>query len=99
MRSTRRTLHADSLEKEVGEVVEHHDCNQKHGNTVQHCHVWGCDRVVANDEASYQYLVESIRRFPDQETFAGMVQDAGFMGVSFENLSGGIVAIHTGFRL
>ncbi|KAK9813099.1 hypothetical protein WJX72_009000 [[Myrmecia] bisecta] len=56
-------------------------------------------RVVANDEASYQYLVESIRRFPDQDTFAGMVEDAGLQQVEYENLSGGIVAIHSGFKL
>eukprot|EP00884_Botryococcus_braunii_P007793 jgi/Botrbrau1/17014/Bobra.49_2s0072.2 len=56
-------------------------------------------RWVANDEASYKYLVESIRRFPDQETFADMIRDAGFSAVSYENLSGGIVAIHMGLRL
>ena len=54
---------------------------------------------MANDEASYQYLVESIRRFPEQETFAGMLEDAGFESVSYENLTGGIVAIHSGFKL
>lgn len=54
---------------------------------------------VANDEASYQYLVESIRRFPEQETFAGMLEYAGFESVSYENLTGGIVAIHSGFKL
>lgn len=59
---------------------------------------WGI-RFVANDEASYQYLVESIRRFPDQDTFARMIEDAGFSAVGFENLSGGIVAIHNGFQL
>ena len=56
-------------------------------------------RLVARDEASYQYLVESIRRFPDQEAFAGMLEDAGLDSVSFENLTGGIVAIHSGFKL
>ena len=55
--------------------------------------------MVANDEASYRYLVESIRRFPDQETFAGMVADAGFSGVGYENLTGGVVAIHRGMKL
>jgi ubiquinone/menaquinone biosynthesis C-methylase UbiE len=55
--------------------------------------------LVANDEASYLYLVESIRRFPDQGTFADMIEDAGFSGVAYENLSGGIVAIHSGFQL
>ena len=56
-------------------------------------------RVVANDEASYQYLVESIRRFPDQEAFAQLIRSAGFSAVSFENLSGGICAVHSGFKL
>ncbi|EIE23920.1 putative ubiquinone/menaquinone biosynthesis methyltransferase [Coccomyxa subellipsoidea C-169] len=56
-------------------------------------------RVVANDEASYQYLVESIRRFPDQKTFASLIREAQFSGVSYENLSGGICAIHSGFKI
>ncbi len=54
---------------------------------------------VAKDRESYQYLVESIRRFPDQETFRIMMEDAGFGRVDVHNLSGGIVAIHRGFRL
>jgi ubiquinone/menaquinone biosynthesis C-methylase UbiE len=54
---------------------------------------------VAKDEASYQYLVESIRRFPDQESFAGLIRGTAFSGVSYENLSGGICAIHSGFKL
>lgn len=55
--------------------------------------------LVASDRASYQYLVESIRQFPDQETFATMIQDAGFRCVSHTNLTGGVVAVHSGFRL
>jgi demethylmenaquinone methyltransferase/2-methoxy-6-polyprenyl-1,4-benzoquinol methylase len=55
--------------------------------------------IVAKDRDSYQYLVESIRRFPDQETFRMMMEDAGFARVDVHNLSGGIVAIHRGFRL
>lgn len=55
--------------------------------------------LVAGDAGSYQYLVESIRKFPDQETFAGMIEDAGFRAVTYENLTGGIVAIHSGFKL
>jgi ubiquinone/menaquinone biosynthesis C-methylase UbiE len=55
-------------------------------------------RVVANDEGSYQYLVESIRRFPDQETFLGMMVEAGFRQVGYENLTAGVVAIHSGFK-
>ncbi|KAH6556271.1 hypothetical protein KP509_1Z192600 [Ceratopteris richardii] len=55
--------------------------------------------VVANDKDSYQYLVESIRRFPKQEDFAQMIQQAGFQKVEYENLVGGVVAIHSGFKL
>ena len=56
-------------------------------------------QAVAKDRASYQYLVESIRRFPDQETFAGMVRAAGFEQVRFRNLSMGIAALHSGWKL
>ena len=56
-------------------------------------------RRVAHDEASYRYLAESIRTFPDQETLAGMLRDAGFARVAVRNLSGGIAAIHSGWRL
>uniref|UniRef100_A0A7S0VRP3 2-methoxy-6-polyprenyl-1,4-benzoquinol methylase, mitochondrial n=1 Tax=Polytomella parva TaxID=51329 RepID=A0A7S0VRP3_9CHLO len=55
--------------------------------------------LVAGDASSYQYLVESIRKFPDQETFAGMIRSAGFKWVTYENLLGGIVAMHSGFKL
>ena len=55
-------------------------------------------RVVANDEASYRYLVESIRRHPDQETLKDMMQQAGFERVHYFNLSGGIVALHKGYK-
>lgn len=55
--------------------------------------------VVAKDRDSYQYLAESIRKFPKQETFAQMIRDAGFENVSYRNLSGGIAAIHTGWRV
>ena len=56
--------------------------------------------LVAGDRASYQYLVESIERFPSQEEFRGMIQKAGFMvpGRGFENLTGGIAAIHRGVK-
>jgi len=54
---------------------------------------------VAKDRESYEYLAESIRRFPDQETLEGMMRDAGLERVAHRNLSGGIVAIHTGWRL
>ncbi|EXC27886.1 2-methoxy-6-polyprenyl-1,4-benzoquinol methylase [Morus notabilis] len=55
--------------------------------------------LVAGDRESYQYLVESIRRFPPQETFASMIADAGFQKVEYENLVGGVVAIHSGLKL
>lgn len=54
---------------------------------------------VAKDRESYQYLVESIRRFPTQENFAGLIRAAGFSRVKYENLSAGIVAIHSGWRI
>ncbi|XP_051966909.1 2-methoxy-6-polyprenyl-1,4-benzoquinol methylase, mitochondrial-like [Xyrauchen texanus] len=56
-------------------------------------------KVIAGDWKSYQYLVESIRKFPDQETFKDMIEDAGFLCVQYFNLTGGIVAIHSGFKL
>lgn len=52
---------------------------------------------VAKDRDSYQYLVESIRRFPDQESFAAELREAGFKRVSYTNFSGGIAALHTGW--
>jgi demethylmenaquinone methyltransferase/2-methoxy-6-polyprenyl-1,4-benzoquinol methylase len=54
---------------------------------------------VAGDAESYQYLAESIRMHPDQETLAAMMRDAGFAQVRVQNLSGGIAAIHSGWRL
>ena len=54
---------------------------------------------VAKDEASYRYLVESIRMHPDQDSLASMMQKAGFGKVNYLNLSGGIVAIHRGYKL
>jgi demethylmenaquinone methyltransferase/2-methoxy-6-polyprenyl-1,4-benzoquinol methylase len=56
-------------------------------------------RMVAGDADSYQYLAESIRMFPDQETLAEMMREAGFMRVSVRNLTGGIAAIHAGWKL
>ena len=56
-------------------------------------------QIVANDRASYQYLVESIRKFPDQETFAAMIREAGFDQVKYRNLSMGIAALHSGWKL
>jgi demethylmenaquinone methyltransferase/2-methoxy-6-polyprenyl-1,4-benzoquinol methylase len=55
-------------------------------------------KIVAGDADSYQYLAESIRRHPAQEELAEMMRDAGFDEVTYRNLSGGIVAIHQGYR-
>ena len=55
--------------------------------------------AVAGDRASYQYLVESIRKFPRQEPFAAMIRAAGFERVSYRNLTGGVAAIHSGWKL
>jgi len=56
-------------------------------------------RWVADDAESYRYLAESIRVHPDQETLRGMFEGAGFERCDFQNLSGGIVALHKGFKL
>ena len=56
-------------------------------------------QAIAGDRDSYQYLVESIRKFPDQETFAGMIRSAGFGNVKYRNLSMGIAALHSGWKL
>jgi demethylmenaquinone methyltransferase/2-methoxy-6-polyprenyl-1,4-benzoquinol methylase len=56
-------------------------------------------QIVAGERESYRYLVESIRRFPDQETFAGMIRSAGFGQVRWRNLSFGIACLHSGWKL
>lgn len=56
-------------------------------------------KLVAQDAESYRYLVESIRKFPDQKTFAGLIAAAGLGQVRYRNLSGGIAAIHSAWRL
>jgi demethylmenaquinone methyltransferase / 2-methoxy-6-polyprenyl-1,4-benzoquinol methylase len=56
-------------------------------------------QVVTGDRDSYQYLVESIRKFPDQETFAGMIRQAGFGQVKYRNLTMGVAALHSGWKL
>ena len=56
-------------------------------------------RAVTGDADSYQYLVESIRKFPRPNAFAGMIRAAGFSRVKWDRLSGGIVALHSGWRL
>ena len=56
-------------------------------------------QIVANDRDSYQYLVESIRKFPNQDNFAAMIRTAGFDLVSYRNLSMGIAALHSGWKI
>ena len=56
-------------------------------------------KLVAQDEDSYRYLAESIRMHPDQETLLGMMQDAGFERCRYNNLTAGIVALHTGYKI
>ena len=56
-------------------------------------------KVIANDEESYRYLAESIRMHPDQNTLKSMMQEAGFERCDYHNLTGGIVALHKGFKL
>lgn len=55
--------------------------------------------LIARDRASYQYLVESIRRFPDQETFLSMVRKAGFGNARYRNLTMGVACLHSGWKL
>ncbi|MEN8777685.1 MAG: bifunctional demethylmenaquinone methyltransferase/2-methoxy-6-polyprenyl-1,4-benzoquinol methylase UbiE [Glaciecola sp.] len=55
-------------------------------------------KLIADDEDSYRYLAESIRMHPDQDTLEQMMQTAGFEGTSYTNLTGGIVALHRGFK-
>ncbi|MFW5881480.1 MAG: bifunctional demethylmenaquinone methyltransferase/2-methoxy-6-polyprenyl-1,4-benzoquinol methylase UbiE [Roseicyclus sp.] len=56
-------------------------------------------QAIAGDRDSYQYLVESIRKFPDQERFAAMIAEAGFERVRYRNLSFGIAALHSGWKI
>lgn len=53
--------------------------------------------MVAGDRESYQYLVESIRKFPDQEKFKSMMEEAGFVRATYRNMTGGVVALHSGW--
>ena len=55
-------------------------------------------KLVADDEDSYRYLAESIRKHPGQEKLAGMMEEAGFTNVTYRNLTGGVVAIHSGYH-
>lgn len=56
-------------------------------------------KLLANDEDSYRYLIESIRRFPDMPTFEAMIRDAGFVQTKVEPMLGGLVAIHSGWKI
>ncbi|MBA4709020.1 MULTISPECIES: bifunctional demethylmenaquinone methyltransferase/2-methoxy-6-polyprenyl-1,4-benzoquinol methylase UbiE [Aquitalea] len=56
-------------------------------------------KMVAGDADSYQYLAESIRMHPDQETLKAMMQEAGFGKVDYHNMTGGVVALHKGYKL
>jgi demethylmenaquinone methyltransferase/2-methoxy-6-polyprenyl-1,4-benzoquinol methylase len=56
-------------------------------------------KLVADDEASYRYLVESIRRFPRPPAFKRMVADAGFVRANAEPMLGGLVTIHSGWKI
>ena len=56
-------------------------------------------QAIARDRDSYQYLVESIRRFPDQESFAAMIRAAGFDQVGWRNLTMGVAALHSGWKI
>lgn len=56
-------------------------------------------QAIARDRDSYQYLVESIRRFPDQETFLGMLRKAGFENAAYRNLTFGVACLHSGWKI
>jgi demethylmenaquinone methyltransferase / 2-methoxy-6-polyprenyl-1,4-benzoquinol methylase len=56
-------------------------------------------KIVAKDEDSYRYLIESIRRFPDMARFEAMIKDAGFVQTKVEPMLGGLVAIHSGWKI
>ena len=56
-------------------------------------------KFIANDAESYQYLIESIRKFPSQEKLANLVAEAGFRQVKYRNLTQGVVAMHSGWKI
>ncbi|MEM1302009.1 MAG: class I SAM-dependent methyltransferase, partial [Pseudomonadota bacterium] len=56
-------------------------------------------QLIANDRDSYQYLVESIRKFPDQDTFLGMVRQAGFENAKYRNMTMGVACLHSGWKV
>ena len=68
-------------------------------NTYSHRIVPRLGKLLANDADSYRYLIESIRRFPDMQTFERMIAEAGFVRTKVEPIMGGLVAIHSGWRI
>ena len=56
-------------------------------------------KIIANDSESYQYLVESIRKFPNQEKFLRMINNAGFANVKYRNLTMGVACLHSGWKI
>lgn len=56
-------------------------------------------KIIADDEGAYKYLAESIRKFPDQNKFDEMIKSVGYKNSTYQNLTGGIVAIHTAYKL
>ena len=68
-------------------------------DTYSHKMVPKLGQLLAQDADSYRYLIESIRRFPDMPTFEGMIRDAGFTQTKVEPLLGGLVAIHSGWKI
>jgi ubiquinone/menaquinone biosynthesis methyltransferase len=56
-------------------------------------------QMIAGDADSYQYLVESIRKFPTQDQFMALIRDAGFGNTRYRNMTGGIVAMHSGWKI
>ncbi len=68
-------------------------------DTYSHKIVPKVGKLLAQDEDSYRYLIESIRRFPDMETFKGMIAEAGFVQTQVEPMLGGLVAIHSGWKI
>lgn len=78
--------------------VQHHLLDKVYQLYSQHI-IPKMGHVVADDAAAYEYLVNSIRQFPDQETFKQAIESAGFTGCNYTNLTHGIVAIHEGWKL
>jgi demethylmenaquinone methyltransferase/2-methoxy-6-polyprenyl-1,4-benzoquinol methylase len=56
-------------------------------------------QLIAQDRDSYQYLVESIRNFPDQDTFLAMIQEAGFENAKYRNMTMGVACLHSGWKI